>query len=311
MSNRRRRGIARTEALAIIIILIFFAWMAHMLFFPRAPRLSKRTVCSANLGGIGKGFATYATANNDWWPTAAHKASTTTQPSGEVTYVRRIGAKRGAQGRPEAGATTDQSTEVSTTRAFWMLIRTGASSPKSFICPSSRDEPNEEANPTDYWDFGSGDQGSEGMAKQDPAANWLQVSYGYQVPFGRIGRPNGDVDNDMAMAADKGPYGAFLDAGQRSDPGAPVTTSASNPDDWRKWNSPNHGGVGDGEGQNVMYPDAHVMFMNTPLMGVKRDNIYTQWSSASPDENGWVQGRPPTESGREVPMGETDTLIYP
>ena len=313
MSNRRR-AVTRRDVLTAIVFLALLAGLLVMIMpfsLGRAPGLSKRTVCSANLGGIGKGFATYATSNNDWWPVPAHKVPAATQPSGEVTYVRRIGAKRGAQGRPEAGATTDQSTEVSTTRAFWMLIRTGASSPKSFICPSSRDEPNEEANPTDYWDFGSGDQGSEGMAKQDPAANWLQVSYGYQVPFGRIGRPNGDVDNDMAMAADKGPYGAFLDAGKGSNPGAPLTTSAGSPDDWRKWNSPNHGAVGDGEGQNVMYPDAHVMFMNTPLAGVKRDNIYTQWSSFTPDENGRVRGGPPTLPGREVPMGQTDSFIYP
>ncbi len=266
-----------------------------------------RPVCSSNLGGTGKGFATYATANNDWWPTPAHKASTATRPGGEVTYVRRIGAKRGRAGVPEAGATSAESIELSATRSLWMLIRTGASSPRSFICPDSSDAANEDENPTDYWDFGTGDQVSEGMGQQDPAANWLQVSYGYQLPFGTLGKPNGDADNDMVMAADKGPFSAFLDAAKGGDPGVPVGTGASSPEEWRKWNSPNH----DGEGQNVMYPDAHVEWRPTPLAGVNKDNIYTQWSSFSPDENGRVRGKPPTLAGREVPMGETDTLLYP
>ncbi len=310
--SHSRRAMTRRDAVAIILLGGVVAAMLLMVVpVWIAERSPFRTVCSANLGAIGMGFARYATANNDWWPTPAHKVPAATQPIGEVTYVRRIGAKRGAQGQPEAGATTDDSTEVSTTRAFWFLIRSGAVSPRSLICPSSGDKPNEDQNPTDYWDFGTGDQVSEGMGKQDPAANWLQVSYGYQVPFGRIGRPNGDVDNDMALAADKGPYGAWLEAGLKGDPGPPTATMPSSPDDWRKWNSPNHGGVADSEGQNAMYPDAHVTFMNAPMGGMKRDNIYTQWSSASPDENGRVQGRPPTETGREVPMGETDSFIYP
>src|SRR3990172_1345467 len=114
MSNRRR-AVTRRDVLSAVVFLALLAGLLAILMPSRSgPReLSKRSWCSANLGGTGKGFATYATSNNDWWPIPAHKVPAATQPSGEVTYVRRIGAKRGAQGRPEAGATTDQSTEVS------------------------------------------------------------------------------------------------------------------------------------------------------------------------------------------------------
>jgi hypothetical protein len=106
--------------------------------------------------------------------------------------------------------------------------------------------------------------------------------------------------------ADKGPYSAALEAGKKH-PGPPTATSAGSPDDWTPWNSPNHGG----EGQNVMYNDAHVDFVGTPLAGWKKDNIYTRWSRADADQHelARIQGTPPT--GIETPWSDTDSLIYP
>jgi hypothetical protein len=36
---------------------------------------------------------------------------------------------------------------------LWELIRAGSGSPKGNICPSSNDQPNDEDNPQDFWDF--------------------------------------------------------------------------------------------------------------------------------------------------------------
>lgn len=305
-----RRAISFIELLfGLGVLLLLIAILLPSL--ARARELSKRTVCAANMGGTGKGFAMYAVANNDDFPIPAHQVQKEAGPAGQVTYVRMIGAQRGSAEKPEAGETTPESTKLSTTRAFWYLIRSGASSPKSFVCPSSADRSNDDDNPAAYWDFGTGDQLEEGMGKQDPRANWLQISYGYQVPFGKLGRPNGDMDMDVAIAADKGPYGAFLDAGYGREPAAPTLDKQASPGEWRPWNSPNHGGLGDGEGQNAMFADAHVQFTNKPLIGPKHENIYTQWSAADADDDGRSQGKPPTAEGREVPLAETDSLIYP
>ena len=57
----------------------------------------------------------------------------------------------------------------------------------------------------------------------------------------------------------------------------------STPDRWKRFNSPNHGGQGQGSGQSVLYPDAHTEFRTKPLAGVDSDNIYTQMASI----NGW------------------------
>ncbi len=89
----------------------------------------------------------------------------------------------------------------------------------------------------------------------------------------------------------------------------PKPGSADPPRKWQRWNSPNHRG----EGQNVIYKDTHLDFVETPLAGWKHDNIYIRWSRADADKDenelARVQGTPPT--GIETPWGETDSLIYP
>ena len=309
----RRKGISGRNVIVLVILLAILGVLVSS-SLSRAREMSHRTICAACLRGTGKGFEMYASANHGYWPVPAHRIPTTTRPDGEVTYVGRIGAKRGVASRPEVGETTPDSVEVSTTRAFWCLIKCGASSTASFNCPSSDEDDyglSNDDGPADYWDFGKGDQAEEGMTTQSSAYNWRHNSFGYQVPFGRLGIPSRDCSPSMALAADKGPYGAWLETGRVSDPGPPAVSASDAEGKWIRWNSPNHGGMGQGEGQNVLYSDGRVTWHATPLAGVNKDNIYTQWSSFAPDENGRVRGGPPTLAGREVPMGETDTLLYP
>jgi hypothetical protein len=239
---------------------------------------------------------TYANENDSMFPIAPH-APATEIGLGKVSYAPNIiGVNRGDGKNPESGMTTEQNVKISTTRNLWMLVRIGASAPQSFICPDSKDVPNKDDNPQLFWDFKS----------------WNEVSYGYQVPYGKNGQPSTDRDQRMPLAADKGPYSAALENGQ-SNPGIPNLTAAAGPDDWRKWNSPNHGGVGDGEGQNVLFADSHVDFNNKPTAGIKNDNIYTRWTgvegAVETNESARAWGTPPTSN--ETPWSNTDTLVYP
>lgn len=326
MRQRNVRGFTLIELLVVVAII---ALLISILLpsLARARELSKRTVCAANLRGTGNGFATYEVANNSWPIPAAISADT----GGEtrVTYVNMIGVKRGDRDNPEAGETfgpplADQTQQVSTARAFWYLVRAGASSPKSFVCPSSDDQPNNEDNPQAFWDFGicldgetATDEGSF-CGSSTGLDGYRQVSYGYQVPYGQNGRPGSNVDQEMALVADKGPYSAELE-GQKADVpninDSDVTTTSA-PDDWKKWNSPNHGGQLEGEGQNVMYNDAHVDFVMTPMAGAGRDNIYTRWwqspGSGTQEYNHRIRGQQYTDSMTNLgPFGSTDSLIYP
>jgi prepilin-type N-terminal cleavage/methylation domain-containing protein len=321
----RKRGFTLIELLVVVAII---ALLISILLpsLARARELSKRAVCAANEAGIGKGFATYASSNNDTWPIPAAILGAPADGISAVQYYNAIGAKRGTSLDPNIGETFDTTgtgdTIVSTTRAFWALVRTGASSPKSFVCPSAADDsPNADDNPQSYWDFGRGDAAAAGLPA-DPKIGYYQVSYGYQVPFGKTAKPNPNPpDPGMAMLADKGPYSQMIDGAKSIPPqgypwgngGAPQPDLSSSPDDWRKYNSPNHGGFGDGEGQNAGYADAHVDFVMTPLAGAGKDNIYTRWGVVNPAVNSAdiFRGTQPVTGTYLAPFGATDSLIYP
>ena len=136
---------------------------------------------------------------------------------------------------------------VSTTRAYWMLVRSGDVTVEQFICPSSGDDRDDTENLDLYYDF-----------------QLLEnISYGYQVPFGpRDTQPREGMDNRQIVAADKGPWylnttrALFEEAGRT---GAGITLDDS-PKDWRQFNSNNHGGKSNGEGQNCLFADGHASF---------------------------------------------------
>jgi len=133
----------------------------------------------------------------------------------------------------------------------------------------------------------------------------------------------------MIFAADRSPFylpdpdpiGRFLTAGEHG----PVTLDDP-PRRWRPFNSPNHGGRGNGEGQNVLFANGGVSFVRIPAVGIDNDNIYTvmydewnetgfnrihgDWVHISPVQNPY----PGVEAlGRGDPnaYSSTDSLIYP
>jgi len=324
-SRKGRSGFTLIELLVVVAII---ALLISILLpsLARARELAKRTTCAANMSGMGKGLHTYSNDNQGMPVSNATKPASGSVNVGLVNYVGMIGSKRGFAGTPAMGeiVTPLSPTQISTVRNLWTLVRSSGSTAGSFICPSCDDAKNDEDNPQDYWDFGKGNSTVEGTLGDQQGTGaagaqfgWAQCSYGYQVPYGTYGKPSAEGDQRMVLAADKGPWSAFAEGGKTPGPntGAPVLsnmTSTSSPDDWRKFNSPNHGGFGDGEGQNVLYADSHAEWANRPTVGPGIDNIYTQWGAQTPTYPQKVQGTPPDASNKSLtPMSNTDAFIYP
>ena len=134
------------------------------------------------------------------------------------------------------------------------------------------------------------------------------LSYGYQVPFGHgkynIAKASAKADPRLVVIADKGPftvravqtsvemgggelvlaidnvYGGNSGYQDPFSPGAVYRDTLANllpkhnPIRWRRGNSPNHGGRGNGQGQNVYKIDGSSKFQEKPCVGIDNDNIY-------------------------------------
>lgn len=330
-SSQVKRTRAAFTLIELLVVVAIIALLISILLpsLARARELSRRTVCAANVSGIGKGLYTYANENNDMFPIPLHNRGTAptndTSPALSVTnYTNAIGVDLWGSGRgladpiaqgatPSVGdpalqqngttAVTAPYALISTTRNLWMLIRNSASSTGSFVCPSSADSKNTEDNPQAYWDF----------------KNYNEISYGYQVPYGYVGQPAASRQHDMPLLADKGPFGRLFDGKASKITGFDnkfnTLTSTTGTDDWMWFNSPNHGGADTGEGQNVLFADSSCRFEQTPAVGVGRDNIYTPWAMRNPTDV-WInriRGLQPvsTAGAHLAPMTNTDSFIYP
>jgi len=282
----------RSKAFTLIELLVVVAIIALLIsiLLPslgRARELSKRTVCSANVRGTLQACNIYANENRDFWPIPGYNLAL---GSAGFKYWKAYDKPGTTNGKRETSPNcwpndtydSDQNpntpevtctalVEGSPTRAFWMLVRNGDMTTKQFNCPSSNDQEDTTNIIEKYYDF-------EG---------WGSVSYGYQIPYGgHSAVPNQNLSPTTVLVADKGPNSeperGDIGGGGSTNP----TTGAKNvldekflilkPEQLKDWNSPNHGGQNQGEGQNAGKNDGSVAFSRRPDVGNRFDNIYNK-----------------------------------
>lgn len=315
--KKRLRGFTLIELLVVIAII---ALLISILLpsLSRARELSKRLVCMSNIKGYGTSCKIYANDNSELWPVPPfdpgllidNQMTYYTKPdhnTGNTPHRGQVGLDRDQDSYSQA---PDASTQVSVTRAFWMLVRNGNVTVKQFICPSSSDQEDPTESLDLYYDF----------------TDYSNISYGYQVPFGpRDTAPREGMDNRQAVAADKGPFYTTPSEPNWEGPDRELLTTDDSPKDWRAYNSANHGGRGSGEGQNVLFADGHATFGRTPTVGIDNDNIYTymefDWTNfpnniihglvpAGIDQSPYP-GQEAFGNNFQLDYSSTDSLIYP
>jgi len=217
---------------------------------------------------------------------------------GKIDYRVPVGGGAGNTQSPnrlqESTSGEGGATQLSVSRALWMLVRSGDIATRRALCPESTDvEDPSNSRLDNYYDF----------------SEWKNLSYGYQVPYGAYDtRARERADKNTIFAADKGPYRDAMvptpPPGIKSFPMVSKTYSKRF-DEWKPYNSQNHGG----EGQNVLFADGHVEFKRTPIVGIDEDNIYTialdNFNEAARvvGESPWLRSSPPFSS--------TDSVIFP
>ena len=318
--QRRAVGVAEVSAVLAAIVLLFATTSA---ITSRAREMSRRSLCSLNLKAFGTAAMVYADDHDGGWPVPPFDRSLPSFETEEtVDYILEAGYWRdgvfheGMVGwnrrYPSNSISPSASTQVSVTRAFWLLVHAAAVSPKQFVCPSSSDSADSTENLDLYYDF----------------SDYTSISYGYQVPFGPPDtRPRQGMYPQQVVAADKGPFyletDAYRDWYNAAD-GWFITLNDARKA-WRPYNSANHGGVLNGEGQQVLFADGHATFVQTPCAGIDNNNIYTviEYEWGSPLQRNLIHGQLPGETDPPPFPGQnalgmdfedyasTDSLIYP
>jgi prepilin-type processing-associated H-X9-DG protein len=274
--------------------------------------------------GIGTSAKIYANDNQEKWmipPFQAgqidnggidYSASNTIGRPPNPQDPGEVGNQRQFESTSETAFTNQGSTAVSVTRSFWMMVRSGDITVKQYICPSSGDTEDPTEDIDLYYDF----------------SYYGNISYGYQVPFGpRDTQPREGLDNRQVLAADKGPFylsGSGNPSWKQSS-GQDLTIESS-PNEWKPYNSANHGGASNGEGQNCLFADGHASFLRTPCGGIDSDNVYTvmtnEWHTLVMNNriHGYTVHEHPSQNpypGQDAlgtgpgMYASTDSLIYP
>jgi prepilin-type N-terminal cleavage/methylation domain-containing protein len=343
------KGFTLIELLVVIaIIALLIAILLPSL--ARARELAKRTTCGSHLKSIGTAAEIYSNDNRGSWMIPAHK-KVTWMGNDRIQWYQQ-GGNLGSIGGHQGGSTNqlnrpflwsnaaeepEAAIQVSVTRAYWQLIRETRVDADIMICPSSdtdfpdRMKDNDDVihSPDFFYDF-------EG---------YKNISYGYQIPFGpgsaNCGRASDKADSRMAVMADKSPFTrasvtTATEAGGKerligdtagtSVQGATGAYSAPQdslsvlepefkPERWRRGNSPNHGGRGNGEGQNVYRIDGSGKFEVKSCVGIDNDNIYLHQATIGPwtrtPWRGTLELSPPGFGALELGNSCTDAQLWP
>jgi len=324
---KRRKGFTLIELLVVIAII---ALLISILLpsLSKAREMAKRTVCATRLGGLGRAIALYSNQYRGLYPHATKARIRPSWTGGQPTENTTEGDVRIfdytdfhrweslAESQAYGNSDPEGRSVASPTRDLFILVRLNMAQPANFICPST----GHEADPLTADRVATPPHRIpdwvDSATTVVPAArlyDFLEpnnMDYGYIFSHDTDGQVAKDgMDPQMPLMADANPYIRDLIT-------APQSVTVDSADNSR--NSPNHLQ----EGQNVLFADWHVEFVDKPTVGIGGDNIYTWWYSAEQveDQEEGDPGKAPT--GRKRPgdppmpiefdvVSKTDCFLIP
>jgi prepilin-type N-terminal cleavage/methylation domain-containing protein/prepilin-type processing-associated H-X9-DG protein len=258
--NQKKRRFAFTLIELLVVVAIIALLISILLpSLSRARELSKRTVCLANIRGIGQGMHIYA-QDGDVFPMYAG-------PSSQGRVIMFDPAKRNLPNGP--APSTNGDANASPTGDLWMLLRGLNSSPKQFNCPSTNDQPDPAQDYSIHYDF----------------ADSNRLSYGYQYQHAQSS-PTVTAPRALGTAGTDPRWPVLGDANPKVKGGVNTTVAADRVSAF-KGNSANHTNR---EVSNILFQDAHAESCKEPGQGLAGtagtggrpyDNVYSRHDPGS------------------------------
>ncbi|HML73296.1 MAG TPA: hypothetical protein PKB02_02250 [Anaerohalosphaeraceae bacterium] len=262
--------------LIFTIVIVLFGLAILMPLHGRKPNIARRVICGTNLKGLGNAMMVYA---NDY-------DGNYLQLPGIGPWSKELGFAFDLEKPDFIAKGAEGKTSRTITASWYLLVREADVSPKSFVCPTSKQKDFDGKNSAnrdlvDLWDFGN-----------NP---YQHVSYAMHNPYGKF-PAHRTRPASFAVAADMNPWmvnGDFIQAGKNNT--QPQIITLTDNATWKLGNSYHHRIKRDMEGQNVLYADGHTAYETRPNVGVHYDNIYTYWSTEKePGEQDIQGGTAPT-----------------
>jgi prepilin-type N-terminal cleavage/methylation domain-containing protein/prepilin-type processing-associated H-X9-DG protein len=279
----RTRGFTLVELLVVIgIIALLISILLPSL--NRARETANRVKCAANLKAIGNSLLLYSNDNKGIYPRTIYS-------QGTYPLVPTWGTGATSTNPFTSGpAPSQRPYDNDISAAIYLILTTQDITGDSFVCPSSSN---------DKWDFGGGSNTAANWSNWNTTETAKHLSYSYQNPYPDTPavnagfRLNSSVGADYAVFADINP-GTIISYDNMGGPSISDNviepTSTSNANMQQKANSNNH----DKAGQNVLFGDGHVEWVQTAFCGQGADNIYTR--RAQTDAKASDQAHPFTSS---------------
>jgi prepilin-type N-terminal cleavage/methylation domain-containing protein/prepilin-type processing-associated H-X9-DG protein len=286
----KKTGFTLVELLVVIgIIALLISILLPSL--NRARETANRVKCASNLRQIGQAILLYSNENKGNYPRTMYVPTGNAQNYYDTT-------NGGSAMDPFNPANFNGATGNAVQPAIFLLIRTQDITPEVFVCPSSNGEkdtyggssaPAAGANALNKRSFSKKDNLSYSIANPYPQSAAVNLGY----------RWNSTLGAEFCVAGDMNPG---IQSPQY-DVGTPRETSSAT--QMQKANSANHQGAG----ENLLFGDGHVEFVQNPFAGTKRDCVYTRAAT----ENVTTSNAEPkaNDPGTNAPGWAGDSVLIP